>query len=98
VPQNGSISVTFGVTIPNTATVGTYHNPGGRDLPGPDAQCGRRAHGGHGHQRECQPQHSRSYSSNTSFQSGGTTTIPGSHHSGLVAGPDTMTTWCCWPT
>lgn len=88
VPQNGSISVTFGVTIPNTATVGTYHNPAGAIFLDPT----RNAAGGRMVAMATNVnanRSTRSYSSNTSFQSGGTTTIPGSHHSGLVAGPDT---------
>ena len=28
-PQNGSITVSFLVTVPSTSTAGTYHNPGG---------------------------------------------------------------------
>lgn len=88
VPQNGSISVTFGVTIPNTATVGTYHNPAGAIFLDPT----RNPAGGRMVAMATNVnanRSTRSYSSNTSFQSGGTTTIPGSHHSGLVAGPDT---------
>lgn len=88
VPQNGSISVTFGVTIPNTATVGTYHNPAGAIFLDPT----RNAAGGRMVAMATNVNANRntlSYSSNTSFQSGGTTTIPGSHYSGLAAGPTT---------
>ncbi|MGE0331604.1 MAG: hypothetical protein AB7P37_13005 [Ramlibacter sp.] len=86
VPQGGSISVTFGVTIPDTATVGTYHNPAGAVYLDPT----RNAAGARMVAMATNVNANRntlSYSSNTSFQSGGTTTIPGSHHSGLVAGP-----------
>lgn len=86
VPQNGSVSVTFAVTIPNTATVGTYHNPAGAIFLDPT----RNAAGGRMVAMATNVSANRnalSYSANTSFQSGGTTTIPGSHYSGLVAGP-----------
>jgi uncharacterized repeat protein (TIGR01451 family) len=86
VPQNGSISVTYGVTIPDTATVGTYHNPAGAIFLDPT----RNAAGGRMVAMATNANANRNtlaYSANTSFQSGGTTTIPGSHHSGLVAGP-----------
>ena len=86
IPQNGSISVTYAVTIPNTATVGTYHNPAGAIFLDPT----RNAAGGRMVAMATNVNANRntlSYSSNTTFQSGGTTTIPGSHHSGLVAGP-----------
>jgi uncharacterized repeat protein (TIGR01451 family) len=85
-PQNGSISVTFGVTIPDTATVGTYHNPAGAIFLDPtrDAAGGRMVAMATNVNAN---RNSLSYSANTSFQSGGTTTIPGSHYSGLEAGP-----------
>ncbi len=86
IPQNGSISVTYAVTIPNTATVGTYHNPAGAIFLDPT----RNAAGGRMVAMATNVNANRntlSYSSNTTFQSGGTTTIPGSHYSGLVAGP-----------
>ena len=88
VPQGGSISVTYIATIPNTATVGTYHNPAGAIFLDPT----RNAAGGRMVAMAANVNANRntlSYSSNTSFQSGGTTTIPGSHHSGLAAGPTT---------
>ena len=86
IPQNGSISVTFAVSIPDTATVGTYHNGAGfvfldptrtvttaRMLSPPtDVNSNRNA---------------LSYSTNNTYQSGGTSTVAGSNYSGLVAGP-----------
>lgn len=86
VPQNGSISVTFGVTIPNTATVGTYHNPAGAVYLDPtrNVTTGRMVAMATNVNAN---RNSLAYSGNTSFQTGGTTTIPGSHYSGLVAGP-----------
>ncbi len=88
VPQNGSISVTFAVTIPNTATVGTYHNPAGAVFLDPTriSNAGRMLAMATNANAN---RNSLAYSANTSFQSGGTTTVPGSHHSGLQAGPDT---------
>jgi len=86
VPQNGSISVTYGVTIPNTGTVGTYHNPAGAIFLDPtrNVTTGRMVAMASNVNAN---RNTLSYSSNTSFQSGGTTTIPGSHYSGLAAGP-----------
>ena len=86
VPQGGSISVTFGVTIPDTATVGTYHNPAGAVFLDPTrnvttARVVAMAANINANRNTL------AYSSNTSFQSGGTTTIAGAHHSGLEAGP-----------
>ena len=88
-PQNGQITVTFVVTIPNTATVGTYHNPAGlvyldptrgtadpRRLVSPAANVNaNRA--------------STNYSANTTYISGSTTNVAGSNFSGLAAGPTT---------
>ncbi|MEP6790020.1 MAG: hypothetical protein ABI907_01540 [Ramlibacter sp.] len=88
IPQNGSISVTFAVTIPNTATVGVYHNPAGVVYLDPT----RNAAGVRMVAPAANVNANRTgvaYSANTSFQSGGTTTIPGSHFNGLVAGPTT---------
>ena len=85
-PQNGSITVTFAVTIPDTATAGTYHNPAGVIFLDPtrttttarmvsplaNATANRIAVG---------------YSSNTTYASGATTNVSGSNYSGLAAGP-----------
>lgn len=85
-PQNGSITVSFLVTIPVTATVGTYHNPAGvvfldptrvttaaRMLtPSTNANANRAA---------------VNYSANTTYASGSATTVLGSNYSGLQGGP-----------
>lgn len=86
VPQNGSVSVTFAVTIPNTATVGTYHNPAGAIFLDPtrNVATGRMVAMATNVNAN---RNTLAYASSTTFQTGGTTTIPGSHHSGLVAGP-----------
>jgi uncharacterized repeat protein (TIGR01451 family) len=83
IPQNGSISVTFAVSIPDTATVGTYHNGAGVSFLDPT----RTSNTG----RAIAPatnvsanRNSLSYSTNTTYQSGSTTTVVGSHYSGLV--------------
>lgn len=86
VPQGGSISVTFGVTIPDTATAGTYHNGVGAVYLDPTrnaagARMVAMASGVNANRNALD------YSGNTTFQSGGTTTIPGSHHSALAGGP-----------
>ena len=85
IPQNGSISVTFAVTIPNAATVGTYHNGAGVSFLDPT----RTSNVGRAIAMATNISANRNtlaYSGNTVFQSGGTTTVAGSHYSGLVAG------------
>ncbi len=86
IPQNGSISVTYGVTIPNTGTVGTYHNPAGAIFLDPTRNVATARMVAMATNVNAN-RNTLSYSSNTTFQSGGTTTIPGTHHSGLVGGP-----------
>ncbi len=81
IPQNGSISVTFAVTIPDAATVGTYHNGAGVSFLDPT----RTSNAG----RAIAPatnisanRNTLAYSGNTTFASGGTSTVAGSHYSG----------------
>lgn len=91
IPQNGSITVTFVATIPNTATVGVYHNPAGVIFLDPTRTTTA--------VRMVSPLTSvtanRSgiaYSptpANTAYASGATTNVAGSNYSGLVAGPTT---------
>ena len=87
-PQNGSITVSFVATIPDTATVGVYHNPAGVIFLDPtrtttaarmvspltNVTANRTAIG---------------YSPNTTYASGATANVAGSNYSGLVAGPTT---------
>lgn len=88
ISQNGSISVTFAVTIPNAATVGTYHNGAGASFLDPtrSTNVGRAIAMA---TNVTANRNTLAYSSNTTFQTGGTTTVAGTHHSGLVAGPTT---------
>ena len=86
-PQNGSITISFAATIPDTATVGTYHNPAGvvyldptrtnaaamRMLSPLSQVAGNRS--------------GTAYSANTSFASGATTNVAGSNFNGLAGGP-----------
>ena len=86
IAQNGNITVTYVVSIPDTATVGTYHNPAGviyldptrtssaATLVTPQASAAANRAG-------------ISYSANTSYASGSTTVVAGSNYSGLAAGP-----------
>lgn len=88
IPQNGSISVTFAVSIPDAATVGTYHNGAGVSFLDPT----RTSNAGRAIAMVTNVSANRNslaYSNNTTFQSGGTTTVAGSHYSGLAAGPTT---------
>ena len=87
-PQNGSITVTFVATIPDTATVGTYHNPAGVIFldptrtttvarmvsPATNINANRAA---------------VAYSSQTTYASGATVNVAGSNYDGTVAGPTT---------
>jgi uncharacterized repeat protein (TIGR01451 family) len=85
-PQGGSVSVTFVVSIPNTASVGTYHNAAGATYLDP-TRTSNTARAVAMASAINSNRLSLSYSGNTSFQSGGTTTVPGSHFNGLQAGP-----------
>ncbi len=87
IPQNGSITVSFAVTIPDTATAGTYHNPAGVVFLDPTrtAAAGLRAVS-----PQAQVTANRAgtnYSANTTYISGSTTAVAGSNHSGLAGGP-----------
>ena len=89
VPQNGSVTVTFVVTIPNAATAGTYHNPAGVTYLDPT----RSAADGN---RLVSPatnvtanRTSTAYSANTTYSSGSTTIVAGGNFSGLAGGPTT---------
>lgn len=87
-PQNGSITVSFAASIPDTATAGTYHNPAGAVFLDPTrtsatARMIAPASGVAANRTGA------AYSANTSYASGGTSTVAGSHHSGLEAGPAT---------
>ncbi|MBX3588084.1 MAG: DUF11 domain-containing protein [Ramlibacter sp.] len=87
-PQNGSITVSFVATIPNTATVGTYHNPAGVvfldptrsstavRMVTPASQANANRSG-------------TNYSANTTYASGATSSVLGSNYSGLAGGPTT---------
>ncbi len=87
-PRNGSISVSFLVTIPATATVGTYHNPAGVVFLDPTRVTSA--------VRMVTPSNNANanragvnYSANTTYASGSTTTVLGSNYSGLQLGPTT---------
>jgi uncharacterized repeat protein (TIGR01451 family) len=87
VPQNGSVTVTYAVSIPDTATAGTYHNPAGVIFLDPTRTAANPL-------RMVTPQTSANanraglnYSANTSYASGSTTNVTGNNFSGLQAGP-----------
>jgi uncharacterized repeat protein (TIGR01451 family) len=85
--QNGSITVTFAVTIPDTATAGTYHNPAGFVFLDPTRNDAVRmvtaATNANANRTNI------AYSGNTTYASGATTNVGGSNYSGLAAGPTT---------
>lgn len=85
-PQNGSITVTFAVSIPDAATVGTYHNSAGVLFLDPTRTSNTA--------RMLTPvtgasdnRDSLAYSANTTYQSGSTTNVAGANFSGLQGGP-----------
>lgn len=87
-PQNASITVTYVATIPNTATVGVYHNPAGVIFLDPTRTTTVA--------RMVSPLTSVNanrtaiaYSGNTGYASGATTNVGGNNYSGLQAGPTT---------
>jgi uncharacterized repeat protein (TIGR01451 family) len=84
--QNGSITLSFVATIPNTATVGVYHNPAGVIFLDPTRTTTVA--------RMVSPltnvtanRIGVAYSGNTAYASGGN--VGGSNYSGQVAGPTT---------
>ncbi len=86
-PQNASITITYAVTIPDTATAGTYHNPAGAIFLDPTRTSAGAA-------RMVSPltgvnanRAAVSYSANTAYQTGATANVAGSSYSGLAAGP-----------
>ena len=86
-PQNGSITVTFAITIPDAATVGTYHNPAGVLFLDPT----RAAADG---LRMVSPlagvsdnRTTTAYSSNTAYSNAPAGNVLGANYSGLPGGP-----------
>ena len=86
-PQNGSITVSFAVSIPDTATIGTYHNPAGVIFLDPTrtSAAGTRMVSPLAQVNANRP--GTAYSANTAFATGATTNVSGSNFSGLAAGP-----------
>ncbi|MES2281770.1 MAG: hypothetical protein V4542_10195 [Pseudomonadota bacterium] len=88
-PSEGSLTISFTVNINNTSTVGTYHNPAGIIFLDPTRTLNT-------DERMVSPatnvnanRGGISYSSQTTYQSGGTANVGGSNYSGLQGGPDT---------
>ncbi|MBI2729007.1 MAG: DUF11 domain-containing protein [Polaromonas sp.] len=86
-PQNSSVTVSFVATIPNTATVGVYHNPAGVIFLDPTRTTAVRMVSPASNVSA--NRNSIGYSANTTYASGGTSTVGGSNYSGLAAGPTT---------
>lgn len=87
-PQNGNITVSFVATIPDTATVGVYHNPAGVIFLDP-ARTTTVARMVSPLTNVAANRTSVGYSPNTTYASGATANVAGSNYSGLVAGPTT---------
>lgn len=87
-PQNGSLTLSFTVSIPDTATAGTYHNPAAAIFLDPTRLAAAA-------NRMVTPQSNSAANrtaatySNTAYASGATANVAGSNHSGLEAGPAT---------
>jgi mucin-19 len=84
-----SMTISFVINVPATAPVGCYHNPAGFTLLDPtrlaaDATREMTSATNNGANRSA-----TNYSANTTYASGGTTTLAGSNYSGLAAGPAT---------
>lgn len=85
-PQNASITVTYVATIPDTATVGVYHNSAGVLFLDPTRTTTVA--------RMVSPvtnvntnRTTTAYSSNTTYASGATANVAGSNYDGTPAGP-----------
>lgn len=85
IAQNGSVTLTFAVTIPDSAAAGTYHNPAGVVFLDPTRANAVRL---------VTPATNRSanragvaYSDNAAYASGATGAVAGSNFSGLENGP-----------
>lgn len=87
-PQGGSLTVSFVVSITDSAAVGTYHNAAGAVFLDPTRLSSAA--------RLVAPltnvnanRNATAISSNTAYASGATSNVAGTHHSGLQAGPST---------
>lgn len=86
-PQNGSITVSYVVTIPDTATVGTYHNPAGVIYLDPTRTTAAGTRMLSPALNVAANRAGISYSANVTYVSGSTTNVAGTNYSGLAAGP-----------
>lgn len=84
IPQNGSATINFNVSIPDTAPAGTYHNPAGVSFLDPTRTAANRIVVPL--TNNASNRAGTSYG-NTTYQSGPVTNVGGAHYSGLVAGP-----------
>lgn len=88
-PQNGSITITFAATIPDTATAGTYHNPAGVIFLDPTRLSGATTRMVSPLTNVSANRTTTAYSANTTYVSGATTNVAGANFSGLEGGPAT---------
>ncbi len=84
-PQNGVITVSFVVSVPDSATVGTYHNAAGAVFLDPTrlttaARMVAPATNVNANRNDT------AISNNTTYASGATTTVTGAHFGGLAGG------------
>lgn len=84
-PQNGSLSIVYSVSIANTAPAGTFHNPAGVTFLDPARAASSRIVAPLINNTANRT--ATAYSANTTYETGATSTVAGSSYSGLVAGP-----------
>ncbi|MFM9880096.1 MAG: beta strand repeat-containing protein [Burkholderiaceae bacterium] len=89
IPQGGSITVNYVVTIPDTATVGTYHNPAGVVFLDPTRTAATPLRAVSPADNVGANRQGVNYTNNTSYLSGSTTLVAGANYSGLQDGPTT---------
>lgn len=87
--QGGSLTISFTVNIPNTATVGLYHNNAGLSYLDPTRIAGAASRlitpaSNNGANRT-----GTNYTNNTTHASGPTSAVSGNNYSGLPSGPST---------
>jgi uncharacterized repeat protein (TIGR01451 family) len=87
IPQNGAITVTYAVSIPDSASVGTYHNPAGVVFLDPTRLAAANLRAVSPATNVSANRAGVAYAANTTFASGSTTNVTGNNYSGLAAGP-----------
>jgi uncharacterized repeat protein (TIGR01451 family) len=85
-PQGGSLTVSFVVSIPDSASVGTYHNAAGAVFLDP-TRLSAEARMVAPLSNNTANRNATAVGGNTAYASGATANVAGTHYSGLQAGP-----------